>query len=72
MNDNILMLLGMLVASFVVFLILSAIFMGLWNTCVKKAVREDSVKEIDYPTAMGLTLFFSLFIMGPAAIINSK
>lgn len=40
----------------VAFLITSAIIMGLWNSCVTKAFKEGSIRKIDFPTAMGLTL----------------
>ena len=47
---------------FAAFFIFSALFMVLWNNCVKKCFKEDTIKEVDYPLAMGMTLFFSLFI----------
>jgi len=44
------------------FFITAAILMVLWNGPVKKAFKSGNVNKIDYPTAMGLTLFIALFL----------
>lgn len=51
-----------LAIAIVVFLVMAAIFMALWNSCVKTSFADDQVKEIDYPHALGLTLFFIMFL----------
>lgn len=63
--------LGMLAMSAVVFLIVSAIVMALWNGPVKNSLKPDSVQKIDYPTAMGLTLFSMLIFGGSSVVVMS-
>lgn len=52
------------------FLIISAIFMALWNSVVMKALKDGSVNKINYSTAIGLTLFVSLFLTTGSVVVN--
>ncbi len=62
----------MLIFSFAIFFIYSAIFMVLWNNCVRKSFQEDSIKEIDYITAMGMTFFFWSFLAVPVIVATNR
>jgi hypothetical protein len=60
-----------LVAIAIVFFILSAVFMALWNGVVKKAFRAGTINKLSYPEAMGMTLFVSLFFGGTVVITDA-
>jgi hypothetical protein len=51
-----------------IFFIMSAIFMGLWNSVVKKALKDGAINKIDYPTAMGLTFFIAMFFTSTVVV----
>lgn len=52
---------AVLVVGVVVLLIVSYVFMQLWNRAVKKAFKDGAIKKIKYETAVGLVLFISIF-----------
>lgn len=51
-----------------VFLIRSAILYALWNKLVVDVLAEGMVRKITFPEAMGLALFFGMFVQGIAVV----
>ena len=68
--DSSMLLLSLLVFAGL-FFALSAIIMVLWNGPVMKAFQQNSIRKIDYPTAMGLTFFIMLIMPANIPIYNS-
>lgn len=56
------MVVGSLLISVALFFGLSAILMSLWNSVVIDAFGENVVRKVTYTQALGLNLFFMLFI----------
>ena len=54
----------------IAYLIVSAIVMGLWNSALKNAVAEGSIKKISYGTALGITLLFGIIFGQGPVILN--
>lgn len=51
------------------FLFSGYIFMSLWNSCVIKIAKKDSIQKISYGTSLGLVLMIGLF-SGSTIIYN--
>ena len=59
---------GLAIAWFICFLIISAIFMVLWNKAVMNAFFPGFVQEIDFVTSMGLVFFWMMISCGPVMV----
>jgi hypothetical protein len=53
------------------FLFFGYIFMLLWNSCVVKIAKKDTIQKISYGTSLGLLFMVSLF-SGTTVICNQK
>jgi len=53
------------------FLFFGYIFMLLWNSCVVKIAKKDTIQKISYGTSLGLLFMVSLF-SGTTVIYNQK
>lgn len=51
------------------FLFSGYIFMSLWNSCVIKIAKKDTIQKISYGTSLGLVLIIGLF-SGSTIIYN--
>jgi hypothetical protein len=51
------------------FLFSGYIFMSLWNSCVIKIAKKDTIQKISYGTSLGLVLMIGLF-SGSTIIYN--
>jgi mannose/fructose/N-acetylgalactosamine-specific phosphotransferase system component IIC len=61
----------LLLVAVVLFLILSAVFMVMWNHVVKKAFKKGAIEKIDYGTAIGLTFFIAIFF-SPVVVTQAQ